>query len=722
LQTAPDLSLSIKMFSKILILILLCQGCECFSNAQSAIRLNEETLTNAVQVRSLKAAVAVRHVPVHLRGIVIGEAEPGGKGFAMQDETSGIYLTSSPQAVAELQPGDEIEVTGVTDAGWFAPSVIVKTLRKLGTKPIPEPKRVTFEELLTGRFEAQWVEIAGIVRSCEPSWSGARQLRVDLATGGGRLGIRWNISQAPEPLVDAEVRVRGVCYYLANTNRQVLNPMAAMPHDMPMIAVPHEVPVIIEVPAASQPFAAPVRPLDSLINSAQEGSYGHRIHVHGVVTRSQPGEFIFIREGDFGLRVQTTQNGELNPGDKVEILGFTKQGNYSLMLEDAMFQKTATGPPPVPVHINNPSSVGQFDANLVEMEGTLVQRRFSDWAEFFDFRTDTGVTFQAMLRTRAGMTNALNLPVGGRFKIIGVCAVDVSYDSSSGVSQPGSFQILLRSADDLVLTSLPSWWTHQRTVIAFSAIAVILVAAIACVVWVARRRLKEQATRRVAAEKEFALIFAERNRMAREIHDTLAQGLGGISIHLEFIKNRLKEIPPEITKHLEITRELVRNSLADVRHAIWDMRSQALQDGNLISALESTARQLTEGSQVTCRVTVTGRPHPLPPVMENELLHIGQEALCNAVKHAGAKEIELQINFAEATICLSVKDNGCGFSTDKPPPRNDSFGLIGMRERVEQLRGQLLIESHPGTGTRIFATVPLAGGRRSHDFSPQQSA
>lgn len=705
----PIISGTVKMFSQSLLLLLLLYRMGTVSGAQPLGVAAEITLTNAAQIRSLKATIAGWHLPVQLRGVVIGEVEPGGD-MVLQDSTAGIALIGSTNYVGQLFPGDEIEITGTTETGRFVPSVVVKSLRKLGSKALPEPKRVTFEELLTGRFEAQWIEIKGIVRACEPAGNGARGWRVALATGGGRLTMRSDELELSQSLVDAEVRVRGVCRYLANQNRSKSNPMATLPHDPPMVTVPRGVPIQILTGVPADPFGAPLRPLDSLVNSAQEGSYGHRIHVHGVVTRHQPGEFIFIRDEGLGLRVQTAQVGELNLGDEVEILGFTKQGNYSLMLEDAVFRKISSGVPPQPVPLTNAASPGELDANLVAVEGAFMQRRYSSWAEFFDFHTDRGINFTALLRTREGVTNVLNLPESGRFKVVGICVMDRIFDQSAGgISQPESFQILLRSKADLILLSRPPWWTRQQNIRFLGSLAVLSLITVAAVVFLARQRLKEQEARRLAAENEFALIFAERNRMAREIHDTLAQGLGGISIHLEFIKNRLPEVRPEISKHLEIARDLVRHSLADARNAIWDMRSQALQEGDLVSALDTTMKQLTEGSNVSVRLNITGSPRRISPAMENDLLHIGQEALCNAVKHARATKIELNLDFGKDEIRLSVMDDGCGFAPDKSPPRTDSFGIIGMKERVQQLRGQLLVQSRLGAGTQILATVPNSG-------------
>jgi signal transduction histidine kinase len=680
-----------------LILLCLCRASDGWCQGPPA---GGAILTNAAQIRSLDATEAGRHLPVSLRGVVLGEAEPGGNGFAMQDGTAGIYLTDSPNVVSQLHPGDEIEVTGTSDPGWFAPFVVVKTLCKVGVKPLPAPRKVTFDELLNSQFDAQWVEIAGIVRFCEPSPNDTRKLRIELATGGNRLVLRWMLPKAPEPLVDAEVRVRGVCYYLANQNHQLVSPM---------LAIPREVPIEVDVPAPADPFSQPLRPLDRLMRFSQVGSYGHRVHVRGVVTRYVPGELVFIRGGGLGLRAYTTQRDELKPGDEVDLVGFPKHGNYSPMLEDAVFQNRSSGAAPAPVRVEKADDVGGLDGNLIEMEGIFDKEELS-WAEFYEFHTDTGVNFKAMLRDDDQKSALATLPVGGRYKVAGICEVERrTSGSTSGVSQVGSFQILLRSLDDVTMISPPPMWTWQRIIRALTAALAISVSACAAIMFFARRRLKERDARRLAAEKEFALLFAERNRMARQIHDTLAQGLGGISIHLEFIRNRLTAAPPEIAKHLEITRDLVRQSLADARNAIWDMRSQALQEGDLVSALDATMKQLTEGTAVSGRVTVTGRPRRISPMRENDLLHIGQEALSNAVKHAQAKKIELHIDFGEEEIRLSVKDDGRGFSPGTSPSRHDSFGLIGMRERVQELRGDLLVQSSVGAGTEILATVPASG-------------
>ncbi len=220
------------------------------------------SLTNAAQIHNLPQADAAKRLPAKLRGVVVGEAEPGGRGFALQDGSGGIYLETTPATVATLHPGDLIEAEGVSDPGNFAPFLAAASVRKIGTAELPPPRRVTFEDMTYGKVDAQWVEVSGIVRFCERSPNDTRKCRIELATGGGRLIVRWNVPSFKTPLVDAEVRLRGVCYYLVNRSRQLLSPM---------LAIPHDVPVIIEVPPPANPFDVPVRSVGSLLRFAGEG-------------------------------------------------------------------------------------------------------------------------------------------------------------------------------------------------------------------------------------------------------------------------------------------------------------------------------------------------------------------------------------------------------------------------------------------------------------------
>jgi len=212
----------------------------------------------------------------------------------------------------------------------------------------------------------------------------------------------------------------------------------------------------------------------------------------------------------------------------------------------------------------------------------------------------------------------------------------------------------------------------------------------------------------------FAMVLAERNRLAREIHDTLAQGFVGIGLQLDAAEKMLDRSPEQSKRHLELAENMVKHSLTEARRTIADLRSQVLDNGDLADALAGIARQLTSGTKVDARVASNGTPHKLDAAVENHLLRIGQEAMTNAIKHGNPTKIEVELSFQPRQVTLSVRDNGCGFDNQRAlPSRDGHFGLVGMRERADRLKGTLTLNSEPGHGTDVVITVPLEADRRS---------
>ncbi|MBW4518573.1 MAG: AAA family ATPase [Scytolyngbya sp. HA4215-MV1] len=203
---------------------------------------------------------------------------------------------------------------------------------------------------------------------------------------------------------------------------------------------------------------------------------------------------------------------------------------------------------------------------------------------------------------------------------------------------------------------------------------------------------------------EAASILEERNRMAREIHDTLAQAFTGILVHMGAVSRLVATNPDAVQTHIDTVRDLARSGLTEARRSVAALRPQLLEDGNLWTALErfiSTMPSLTETRLI---YDIIGTPYMLPPETENHLLRIGQEAFTNAIKYAHASEIRVELVY-EPTLCfLRVKDNGQGFEVTTTT-LNQGFGLLGMTERAEHIGAQLSIESHLGQGTEVLVTV-----------------
>lgn len=203
---------------------------------------------------------------------------------------------------------------------------------------------------------------------------------------------------------------------------------------------------------------------------------------------------------------------------------------------------------------------------------------------------------------------------------------------------------------------------------------------------------------------EEASILEERNRMAREIHDTLAQAFTSIIVHLDAASQRLTLDPDAAQSHLKTGRTLARSGLADARRSVEALRPRILEEGDLQSALDRLAAQMFDLTPIQVVCETIGEPYALPREVETNLLRIGQEALTNAFKYANASEIRVELRYERSQCLLQIKDNGQGFESSLLSIAQ-GFGLLGMTERAERIGADLTIQSHPGKGTEIIVRV-----------------
>jgi signal transduction histidine kinase len=207
--------------------------------------------------------------------------------------------------------------------------------------------------------------------------------------------------------------------------------------------------------------------------------------------------------------------------------------------------------------------------------------------------------------------------------------------------------------------------------------------------------------------QQYQAVLNERGRVGRELHDTLEQGLAGISLQLEAVAGSLDASPDTARHSLEVARQMLRYSLEETRRSVMDLRSQALESRDLAGALTALATQMTQGTNSAwADVRVEGTPVRLDASVEHHLLRIGLEALTNALKHSGAQRIDITVRFTPESVGLSVQDDGQGMAQRGDDLPGSHFGLKGIRERVDKLGGVLQIDTEPGAGTRVSVTVP----------------
>jgi two-component system NarL family sensor kinase len=206
-----------------------------------------------------------------------------------------------------------------------------------------------------------------------------------------------------------------------------------------------------------------------------------------------------------------------------------------------------------------------------------------------------------------------------------------------------------------------------------------------------------------------AAILDERNRLAREIHDSLAQGLTGIIVQLEAMERLAQRRPEQAVVSLQRARDLARHSLQEARRSVWGLRPRTLEDQTLVEAISNHITAMQEQDSLSLHFAISGTERALSPDAELNLFRITQEALNNVQRHAQADNVYVYLSFEEGGVRLVVQDDGTGLSLkDLPDPSSGdgSFGLIGMKERASLLSGEMRVSSIPGEGTQIEITVP----------------
>jgi signal transduction histidine kinase len=205
-------------------------------------------------------------------------------------------------------------------------------------------------------------------------------------------------------------------------------------------------------------------------------------------------------------------------------------------------------------------------------------------------------------------------------------------------------------------------------------------------------------------------MLDERQRMAGEIHDVLAQGLTGIVTQLE-AADAAEDRPPDWRRHLEAAKRLARDSLTEARRSVQRLRPQTLAEAALPEAIGEVVQGWSSLNGVTASLTTTGPARPLLPEIETTLLRTAQEALANVARHAAANRVALTLSYMEDVVTLDVRDDGAGFdpSAAPDPSYDGGYGLSAMRERLARIAGTLAVESEPGGGTAISACAPALG-------------
>jgi signal transduction histidine kinase len=424
------------------------------------------------------------------------------------------------------------------------------------------------------------------------------------------------------------------------------------------------------------------QPIDTLL--LRSSNHSEQATVHGVVTLASPD--IYIQDATGAIKApQAHLSGPVKVGDEVEANGEVVTHDLRPILEEANIRVLFSGVPiPALAVTAFELATGNRDGQFVEVEGELQSIQTAPRNEVILHLTDGSQGFYA-IADPAELNVPSRLEPRSRLRLRGVVTVDTKYTGSLV-----SFALLLPSADSVEVIEDPPWWNLRHSILLIFSCLFLLLLAFAVLHRVQQWNLES--------------ILDERERLALEMHDTLAQSFAGIGFQLQAIREETKHVAPA-EKQIQIALGMVRTSHEEARRSIAALRPRFLSNDDLVHALRDAATRMVEGDPVTVLTSTAGSMEDVPLRISDALFRIGQEAISNAVRHSCATTISISAGLAGTEIFLTVRDDGRGFDTSDHAL---GFGIRGMAKRADNIGGILQITSAPGKGTSVTATVQSA--------------
>jgi signal transduction histidine kinase len=554
-----------------------------------------------------------------------------------------------------------------------------------------------------------------------------------LAMGSRVIEVRVDAPlEAAPPLIDARLRITALAAGGINDRRQLV---------FPYLRVTDWSDVALTQPAAA-PESLPVISVASLLRFGAADEPHHRARIRGTVLAAFEDGRVFLRDvtppppprqvkedappkaplspaiavhliSNPLLQHSTTPTLPSTPsllaGDLAEITGFPVMAGFSASLADAQVLSRQAAEPPTAARVTlREFQNGSHDADLVQLTTPAVLNDFFRTPDGYELRlTSGGTSIRAFLLEKT----APRLELGSACQLTGICLVESATTDKGFRSEPDRASLLLRSLDDVQVLSTAPFWNARRLVFAIALLGGLVLLTLILLTLQRRQitRLESKITHQAALD--------ERQRIAREFHDTLEQELTGLSLRLDAASTRPLE--EKARSLLETSRSLVSRIQSEARNLVSDLRDDTAHATTLPEALELLATRAPEGIAITLDLS----PIPaIPPPVTHHLRMIAQEAITNALKHAHPTLITLHLSgtpslhhsntpslpSSASLLILRITDDGQGFDpTAQTHGQPGHFGCIGIRERARKIGAEVKWESEAGKGTAVCVELPL---------------
>ena len=420
------------------------------------------------------------------------------------------------------------------------------------------------------------------------------------------------------------------------------------------------------------------------------------VTIRGVVTLTSP---LYIQDSSGGTAVLITaaRTTALNLGDEVEIAGTPKSEELAAPFRASSIRLLWDRTEMAPLSITSTQAAsGTFESSLVEVSGTLLSKRKDTDGVITLHMADVSQSYIATVRGWLSTAAYNSWEPGSQLRLRGICTV--SQPSPHGES----FAILLRSIDDVEVLSGPPWWSGQRILRLIFLGLTLLVLGVYLYLRIERWKMRA--------------ILSERERLAYEMHDTLAQSFAGVSFHLQGVRNSLRGgySPKEsVLEKLDVACDLVAQTHREASAGIAALHPDADEGRDLLVALERCMHAMLEGNDLPLTLVREGTPRQLSMAVRDSLFHIGREAITNILRHSRATAIVLRLAYEPKSVVLEVRDNGSGFEYNASA---SGFGIRTMHRRACTVGGELRIVSEPDKGAVVMVRTPYGARHTLADW------
>ncbi len=645
--------------------------------------------TSAASILALPYDVAAQEGMARVVGTVTLSSS---LGLVVRDRTAGLWVDPDGTRT-RYQLGDRIEVIGTVGPGQYSPRITAPHIRLLGKGPLPAPTQVSYRQLSSGQLDVQYVSIKGTIRAVNSrsKIAGLEGTAFSIMMPEGRVDaiLTSPLERPLSAFFDARVRVSATVMDRKNDNMQATGVVLAIPGPGAIEILP---------PSPPDPFETRLLKMGSLMRYGSGTDYFHPVRVRGVLTFYDPGNSLVLQDGTQALEIFSADALPLRLGDLAEAVGYPGPDATGPVLRDAVLRPLRHGVPlsPVPLDLlNTPSSKYRFCLISTEMR---LLRLIDEPARTLLLLERGDQVITAELGERSTNPPASLVP-GTAVRVAGINVLTGETGLTYGTAIQS--ELLLRSLADVRVVRPASWWTSARLAnlsIALGAAAAVI---LALLLYVQLKRWKMET------------VLHERERLARDIHDTLAQSFTGIGFQLQVIRRSVANREESALHHVDVARKLVQFSHREARKSLAPVSVASTLGTDLLSSLKGCAEGLTGSGNIAIETSTSGVPQALRPPVSEQLFHIGQEAIANAIRHAAPNKVTVGIQYRPKGVQLKVTDNGRGFTVSGDLL---GFGLRSMRKRASEISGELEIVSTPTAGTSVSVTVPIRERRSLTQF------